>query len=55
MPESNQPDRRVWDRGTPFESGPDHGQSKVPQVPHRVWDRGTPFESYEELPLKEQE
>jgi len=53
MPESN-PDRRVWDKGTPFESGPDHDKSKVPEGPHRVWDKGTPFESYEKLPLKDQ-
>jgi hypothetical protein len=38
-------DKRVWDKGTPFQSGP--------QVPVKesdddvIWDRGTPFESRE--------
>lgn len=42
-------DDRVWDKGTPFESGPEHDKPTVPTVPYKVWDKGTPFESYEEL------
>lgn len=39
-------DERVWDKGTPFESGPEP-MKRLDREDDIVWDRGTPFETRE--------
>lgn len=39
-------DKRVWDKGTPFQSPPAKPEPE-PQDDDIIWDKGTPFESRE--------
>ena len=36
-------DKRIWDKGTAFESGPEK-KKPVEQHDDIIWDKGTPFE-----------
>jgi hypothetical protein len=38
-------DKRIWDKGTPFQSPSDKPKEPEPRDDDIIWDKGTPFES----------